>query len=259
MNKAAENKKRKESDWDRAFMELVESPDSLSGIRTPLMVQWLIGICVVLFALLFFLGQVLPAEKSGLYLLISALSILAIGIFGMFALSRAANQSRKLKDLLDIDRATGLYSSIFLMEELDRLTSAGKGELSVIFIDLDELKQYNDKYGHRRGDQLIRSAGQAIKSAIAGHGTGFRYGGDEFVAILQNVLPETAVQIAKRVQKSFEDSGISASIGICRWRPGMSSDELIDSADKAMYMAKRAGKGRLFIPDLAGGFSKGEK
>lgn len=238
-----------ENDWDKAFLELTKSPINESSLKTPTMVQWLIGLCVTLFSILFFLGQVLPENRSGLYLMVSSISILLIASFGLYALSKAANQSKHLKNLLNIDRTTGLFSSVFLMEELDRLISEGNHNLVLIFLDLDELKLYNDKYGHRRGDILIRNAGEALIEAIAGHGVGFRYGGDEFVAILANVSRENAIEFAKRVHRSFVMRGISASIGIYPWKPGMSSDQLLNEADQAMYKAKRSGKGRLFIPD----------
>jgi len=239
---------REESEWDRAFFDLATVPIDESSLKTPSMVQWLIGICVVLFAILFFLGQVLPSNKAGLYLLVSSVSILLIGAFGLFALAKSANQSRNLKELLDIDRTTGLFSSFLLYEKLDRLIALGKNSISIVFIDLDELKEYNDKFGHRRGDRLLRNAADIMNTALSGKGVGFRYGGDEFVAILKDIDYESAIEIATRIHRYFIKGGISASLGICEWCPNMTSDELLHEADLAMYKAKRSGKGRLFVP-----------
>ncbi|GEM_PF-1417270 len=217
------------------------------ALKTPTLVQIFVGVSVVLIVLLFFLGAYFTEAQKGFFLLTSVVCVLLVLIFGLYTISRFSRQSVHLKELLNIDRTTGLYSSTFLMEELDRLVAEKHPNLVLIFLDLDELKLYNDKYGHRAGDKLIRNSAEALVEAIAGRGVGFRYGGDEFVAVLNDVSYDEALQMAKRVHAAFKNRDISASIGVYPWRPGLSADALLHQADKAMYAAKRSGKGRIFF------------
>lgn len=221
-----------------------------SQVKAPTLLELFIGLAVFLIIALFFLGEYLPHEiRTGTFLLFSCLAIIVIVGFGIYALRKISAQSKYYKDLLNIDRTTGLYSSVLLMEELDRLVDEGKGNFVLIFIDLDELKLYNDTYGHRAGDKLIRETAESIMEGVAGRGVGYRYGGDEFVVVLTEIKPEEALQMAKRVQSVFRQKGISASIGVYPWRPGLSPDDLLHEADRAMYSAKFGGKGRIFIGD----------
>jgi diguanylate cyclase (GGDEF)-like protein len=239
-----------EMEWNRDTFRFPKSSIVESSFKTPTWVQWFIGLCVLLFAMLFFLGQLLLPDKSEIYLVVSSVSVLIIAFFGLFSLSKLTKQTRHLRLLLNIDRTTGLYGSTFLMEKLDRLIDEAGHELVLIFLDLDELKEFNDKFGHRRGDILIRNAADILSKTVAGKGMGFRCGGDEFVAMLTDISSEEAVELAKSVHESFVEKGISASIGVYQWRKGMSADKLLYEADQAMYKAKRAGKGKLFIPDI---------
>jgi diguanylate cyclase (GGDEF)-like protein len=226
----------------------VSFDSSGAEFKMPTLIETFIGLAVVIVIALFFLGEYLPQEMhTAPFLLTSIIAISIIVGFGIYALRKVSSQSKHYQYLLNIDRTTGLYSSVFLMEELDKLVSEGKQNLVLMFLDLDELKLYNDKYGHRAGDKLIHNAAEAIMDAIAGRGVGFRYGGDEFVAVLTGVTSEDALLMAKRVQAAFANREISASIGVYPWRPGLSPDQLLHEADKAMYTAKRAGKGRIFI------------
>jgi len=219
---------------------------SVYGIKAPGLIQIFVVVAVFLIIALLFLGEFLHEHGLGwIFRGISIFAVLVVFGVGLFAIKKVRKQSDRLREMLNIDRTTGLYSSVYLMEELDRLVDKGPGNLVLIFLDLDELKYYNDKYGHRAGDTLIRESAEALAEAIAGCGVGFRYGGDEFVALLNDVTPADALKIAKRVHASFENREISASMGVYPWRPGLSPDDLLDKADKAMYNAKRAGKGRI--------------
>ena len=247
-NKGSISHGRDGTGTDREVFVIPRSRILKYSFKTPVMVRWLIGISVSLITALFVLEGMLPIEGAGIYLLVASLSIFVITSVGLFALAKVTIQARHLKELLNIDRATGLFGSGYLAEELDRLVEEGDKGLFLIFLDLDELKSFNDRFGHRRGDALIHDAAEALSEAVAGRGVGFRYGGDEFVAILSDMSRSDAVALAKRVHKLFVVRKIAASIGMCQWRPGMSADDLLHTADKAMYKAKHAGKGRLFIP-----------
>ncbi len=216
-------------------------------IKTPALVQIYVFLAAALVIIDIFAHYFIPNQYHGWAMLISAIGVILLVSFGIFALNRVYAQAGRLKELINIDNPTGLYSSVFLMEELDRLIEEGTKSLVIIFLDLDELKCYNDKYGHRAGDKLIRGSAEALAEAIVGHGVGFRYGGDEFVAILPDISIDTALRLAKLVKANFGERKISASIGLYAWKPGMTSDDLLFEADKSMYAAKHAGKNRIFF------------
>ena len=121
-----------------------------------------------------------------------------------------------------------------------------------MFLDLDGFKQINDRYGHEFGDRVLRETAGRITAEIRETDTVARIGGDEFVIILSS-LPEN--NIANRIARSLVESiarpidvdsveiAVSASIGISLYpENGVTAEELIRSADKAMYRIKRAGK-----------------
>jgi len=217
-------------------------------LKPPTFMQIYIGTSISLVVITFILGEILlKEERHGLFIMFTILSILTVLTIGLWAMKKVNHRSEQLREMLNTDRTTGLYSSTFLMEQLDSLVEQEPDDMTMIFIDLDELKDYNDKYGHRAGDRLIRDSAEALSEAIAGRGIGFRYGGDEFIGLLVDVPRDEAVEMAKRVHTCFESRGISASIGVYQWYKGLSPDDLLHQADIAMYMAKNSGKGRVFI------------
>lgn len=219
-------------------------------LRTPNVIQVYLIVAVAIIIADIFFHYFVPREQIEWAILFSSAGAIAIVVFGLIIFNRVTKQTQYLKEMLNIDRTTGLYSSVFLMEELDRIVNNNPKNLALLFLDLDELKKYNDAYGHRAGDKLIHDAAESLAEGIMGHGVGFRYGGDEFVAILDGVPVDLAMIVAKRVHKLFEQKHISASIGLYQWRSGMSVDELLHAADKAMYRAKLAGKGRIYFGDI---------
>ena len=124
-------------------------------------------------------------------------------------------------------------------------------ELSVLFIDLDEFKVFNDSRGHKAGDEVLRRAARAVEKRTRRIDLVARYGGDEFVVALLGTGTTDAVDIAERVRSAIlaenaNDGAISVSIGVATF-PGDagSKEELLDKADWAMYVAKRAGRDRV--------------
>ena len=229
------------------MMSALQTPISPTEFQTPKNVRLFLVVAAVFFVLTLVLGHFLPESRMGLLVLSSALSIIIVTGFGLFLLAEFNVREKKIKKVMGTDQTTGLYSSNLLMDQLEAVIEAGVSELVIIFLDLDELKKYNDKFGHRAGDELLRQSAEALVGSIGGDGVAFRYGGDEFVAILPGVSPENALKMARRVHQAFEDREISASIGVYSWRPGLSCDQLLEEADQAMYTAKRKGKGHVFV------------
>jgi len=141
------------------------------------------------------------------------------------------------------DNLTGLYNQRHfynrLKEEIER-ANRQKHPLSLILLDLDNFKYFNDKYGHLAGDQMLAAAGKVILSNIRDNvDTAFRYGGDEFAVILVEADSEIAQTISERLRKGFQqDSAVTASIGLATYEKGMELNELIGLADKDLYSTK---------------------
>jgi diguanylate cyclase (GGDEF)-like protein len=146
---------------------------------------------------------------------------------------------------------------------LDRLRTSLAGarredrQLAVLFIDLDDFKQVNDRFGHPTGDRLLQEVAARMQTCVRETDTLGRMGGDEFMVILHDISqPDQAVLAAEKIrlalEQPFECDGqrthVSASIGVATC-PGHGSDaqRLVNGADKAMYAAKHAGGNRWLL------------
>jgi diguanylate cyclase (GGDEF)-like protein len=119
-------------------------------------------------------------------------------------------------------------------------------------IDLDFLKQVNDRFGHQSGDLVIRTVAETIRATCREIDFPARYGGEEFTVILPETLLAGAVEVAERIREriseiSFPDIGsITASIGISSYpTDALTKEELIRTADQALYVAKNGGRNRV--------------
>lgn len=143
------------------------------------------------------------------------------------------------------DVMTGLYNRAFFDETLKRLESERRDPVSVIIIDLNNLKTTNDRYGHQVGDQLIRRTGEVLKASLEDEYLAARIGGDEFILILPNTNAQTANAIMERVEslvrmnnKYYHEPELSLSLGTATSEPGLSLEKMISVADDAMYKYK---------------------
>jgi len=150
-----------------------------------------------------------------------------------------------------IDELTGLFNRRSLDEmiarEVGRHSRYG-GVFSIIILDLDNFKAFNDKYGHLAGDKLLKQIGGIIKGAIRGADQAFRYGGDEFAVLLPQTAIDAANQVAERVRQHIAAKAktgtvqVTASLGLASWpADGIGLNEMIAAADAALYRAKRSG------------------
>ena len=127
-------------------------------------------------------------------------------------------------------------------------------QLSLILMDLDNFKSYNDLMGHINGDKLLKRIGQIILESIRNVDLAFRYGGDEFAIILPNTPVEDGQNIAERIRINIEHAMnsdnvlVTASIGLAGWpNDGITTQEIITAADQALYHAKRTGQNRVCL------------
>jgi diguanylate cyclase (GGDEF)-like protein/putative nucleotidyltransferase with HDIG domain len=163
----------------------------------------------------------------------------------------------KLEQRLRIDELTGLFNRRHfeerLKEEIER-HSKYVGVFSLFMLDLDNFKTYNDLYGHPSGDKLLNQIGEIIESCTRSIGQAFRYGGDEFITILPQTATKNAYQVAEQVRGQIvgEMAGkaitVTCSIGLAGYpTDGVTSDQLINAADTALYYAKRTGGNRICL------------
>jgi len=153
------------------------------------------------------------------------------------------NTKEELNRLSITDSLTGLFNRRHfyarLREELAR-AERQKQRLSLILLDLDNFKHYNDTDGHLAGDDVLAKTGGVIHASIREDvDSGYRYGGDEFAVILIDADTKVAQEIGWRINSSLQEQfGISASMGFSQFTTGMSVEDFIGRADKDLYEAK---------------------
>ncbi len=192
---------------------------------------------------------VTPIIKNGEYK--GALSVF-LNITEQKTLQKELMQkSQKLTMLTLTDWLTGRYNyryfQILLEMEIKRSDRTGR-PLSLIMVDIDNLKMVNDNYGHHRGDKVIIQIGNIINSGLRATDYIARYGGDEFLCLLPEIKQPAAVRIAqrlcKKVNRHFSKiiDFVSISAGVASYPLTSKSDkELLFRADQAMYLAKSSG------------------
>jgi diguanylate cyclase (GGDEF)-like protein len=182
-----------------------------------------------------------------------------------------AREQRRARDaairLSTIDSLTGLYNRSYFFAAVDReiaRSARSNRGFCLLMMDLDELKPINDKYGHYFGDRVLRGVGEVVRNGVRRIDTAARYGGDEFVALLPETDPTGAHVLAEKVRIGVTELDISVSgvrieasmsVGVVSFpEDGRTSDELMISADQAMYASKRSGKNRVMgLPVAVGG------
>ncbi|MEM8706865.1 MAG: GGDEF domain-containing protein, partial [Actinomycetota bacterium] len=149
------------------------------------------------------------------------------------------------------DALTGLANRNGLMAYLDTVGYEMRGQLGLLYIDLDGFKQVNDTLGHDCGDEVLRAAAHRISAAV-GDGFVARLGGDEFVVVLGVESIEIAAMIGNRIIERLEqpvttahDARISGSVGVTLAPRDGDVHSIMRAADQSMYAAKRAGGGRV--------------
>jgi diguanylate cyclase (GGDEF)-like protein/PAS domain S-box-containing protein len=188
-------------------------------------------------------------------------------IDGVVAISRdVSNQKeaeRELKYLATIDGLTGIANRRRFDEELESEWKRARREttsLSLLLIDVDSFKKFNDQYGHQAGDACLRSIGQVLIAQTRRPGDlAARYGGEEFALLLPETDAPGCEHIAESIRRSLADLSIvhesnvptkkvTVSIGGAIISPnGGSSSSLVEAADRALYSAKDSGRDRLIL------------
>ena len=157
------------------------------------------------------------------------------------------------------DALTGLYNRAWLNDMLGKLVARATQDgtaLSLVMIDLDHFKRFNDTHGHIAGDGALCAAAATIRAALRPTDYAVRYGGEEMMAILPNTPHALAMLVAERLCQRmraaivFDDMRvplphITGSFGVATLAPGQDERDLIEQADAALYRAKQSGRDRV--------------
>lgn len=166
------------------------------------------------------------------------------------SLAKVQTLTDEVYKLAALDQLTGLYNRRSgeqrFAEEIGR-AARHQRPLTVLLIDLDGLKQTNDKFGHAAGDLVLKSFAERLQKAIRGSDLAVRLGGDEFMILLPECRAEEVRHVLSRIEGlevKYEGAQIAIrfSPGWTDYKPGETSEELLKRADEALYAEKRARK-----------------
>ncbi|MBR9868613.1 MAG: diguanylate cyclase [Oceanospirillales bacterium] len=181
-------------------------------------------------------------------------------------IDEAQAEISKLKKELDqsrqeatIDPLTGLYNRRVFDAEISQLASLPEPDVSLIMVDIDFFKKFNDTYGHQMGDKVLQYVARLIKEECSEPLLPVRFGGEEFSMLLPGIKAPDACKLAERVRKKVAAirikqkksgetiSSVTASFGVARLETDESPENLIARADAALYKAKEAGRNNVQI------------
>jgi diguanylate cyclase (GGDEF)-like protein len=165
-----------------------------------------------------------------------------------------ALQNEQLVELATVDELTGTKNRRRFREDLellfgqaDRLASP----LSLIMLDLDHFKQYNDSFGHPAGDEVLHTSGSILRAVVRAHDVVARYGGEEFVVLMPATDANQAVDVAERLRSAiacrpWPHCQMTASLGVATSGPATpNAAALVDQADQALYYSKQSGRNQV--------------
>jgi diguanylate cyclase (GGDEF)-like protein len=190
-------------------------------------------------------GDNFSSEDIALIELFSQLVGASIGNIKLF---------EKIQRQARTDGLTGLANHKRLYEILEKELWRSRrygGQISLIMVDIDNLKNINDTYGHRAGDKVIKAISSKIRECIRQIDTAARYGGDEFAVILPNTSLADATVVAERMVAAVghatitwgkEQISLSISVGLGQYDADTSPEDITSRSDEALYTAKQAGK-----------------
>jgi diguanylate cyclase (GGDEF)-like protein len=170
--------------------------------------------------------------------------------------ARAEASEQRYRHLASHDQLTGVGNRSILLDRLEHavaVRSENRSLLAVVFIDLDRFKSVNDAYSHQAGDEVLKTMARRIGALVRPHDTVVRWGGDEFLILLEQLPDEgVALDVAQRITSSVAEPldhvarrlRVTASVGVAFGRPSDSlrTDELVRQADAAMYLVKNNGR-----------------
>jgi diguanylate cyclase (GGDEF)-like protein len=220
------------------------------------------------------LAVLLPAaflKSDNIHLEFTVSRPLAIGLFVLLALLNTYLVTRRFelrrlreevisttlqKQLIEqqsfTDPLTEIYNRRSLEDVAGRFISQARRQkrpLTFLMVDVDNFKQVNTRFGHLTGDLVLSEVASLLKTSIRGSDAAIRYGGDEFVIILSDTRAEQASRVTERLAANLAEWNragnlqghkLTMSVGVAEWMDGNTLDEMLDSADRKMYLEKEA-------------------
>jgi diguanylate cyclase (GGDEF)-like protein len=224
------------------------------------------------------LGEIATLQRDALvaFLLVSLAGILLAGLaFVTAAYAARAREHRlsmearnaalkvlneHLASIATVDALTGLHNRRFLDDALAREVARAhrkSAPLALIMIDIDHFKRFNDTFGHKAGDHVMRRIGELLRNGVRASDVACRYGGEEFAVVMPDASLEAArdraeaLRVAARELESACEGvhlgPITISLGVAALSPGGSASALIAAADAALFEAKRGGRDRVVV------------
>lgn len=209
---------------------------------------------------IFALMPLLLEEKKTIEVISVVVTLVICQLFGFILSRKIRLQYAIMQELVNQDGLTGALNRRAFDERINFLHNFSlrhrqkkEAVSSLIMFDIDNFKQINDEFGHQEGDQILINLTKVLKRSIRGIDQLYRYGGEEFVVIVNGADTFKATELAEKLRYILETSNISnstkitASFGIAELQALESPTRWVDRADKAMYRAKRAGKNKVCI------------
>ena len=173
-------------------------------------------------------------------------------------IQRLNQKVRTLEEETNIDPLTKAYNRRALERYLQKVCQKKtlKHELHLLILDIDDFKTINDKYGHIAGDKILIFTAHILRHMLRDGDRVFRYGGEEFVVVLNRIETKQCINIAQRILKQISSNNliykgdtmkVTVSVGATRYSAGDTPETLIARADHALYEAKKSGKNKLIV------------
>ncbi len=172
-------------------------------------------------------------------------------------------ENHRIREEMNLDLLTGLYNRRFLDESLANEVQRcqhRRRHLSLLMLDIDHFKTWNDLHGHLEGDRMLARFGKLLRASIRDYDRAFRFGGEEFVVLFPDTGLEDARTVAERIRLRFEQLVFTLPVsrefpegrdsrtisgGVASYRDGLGAMELLEMADQALYCAKSSGRNRI--------------
>ncbi|MBE5812683.1 MAG: GGDEF domain-containing protein [Clostridiales bacterium] len=165
--------------------------------------------------------------------------------------------NKKLEEMANRDGLTGAFNKAYMHKTLDEMFSGNRRQASILIMDIDNFKNYNDKNGHMEGDNLLRTLASLLAGSLREKDMLFRFGGEEFVILFPETTRESATMVAERIRQKVEEykfpyqenqpnGNLTISIGVAFCPDDATTkQELLEIADTRLYKAKSGGRNRV--------------
>ncbi|WP_246369769.1 sensor domain-containing diguanylate cyclase [Saccharibacillus deserti] len=167
-----------------------------------------------------------------------------------------AKETTRIQEMALHDGLTGLWNRRYFEScmdtfDVERRQKGPDYAFSLILLDVDRFKLFNDNWGHQEGDLVLKYLAQLLETCVRPGDVAVRFGGEEFAVLLPHTRLEEAEAAAERIRRRLESESpsrkykITASFGVAEWTDGFDRQQLIEAADRALYQAKESGRNRV--------------